>query len=84
MERLAAGTGGLMLWFDYHLRAATRDVEKGHNAAATRHLRLCQWVRPEQRDVLPRTGGDAGAARLAATALGLALLAGRVRRIGRR
>lgn len=40
-------------------------------------------VLPEQRDVLPRTGGDAGPARLAAGALALALMAGRVRR-GRR
>lgn len=44
--------GGALVWFHHHLRAATREVELGHNAAATRHLRLCQWVRPEQRDVL--------------------------------
>jgi hypothetical protein len=37
-------------------------------------------VLPEQRDVLPRTGGDAGMAHLATGALALALAAGRVRR----
>lgn len=49
-----AGTGvvSAAVWFNHHLKAAAREVEKGHNAAATRHLRLCQWVRPEQRDVL--------------------------------
>jgi tetratricopeptide (TPR) repeat protein len=51
-----AGVASAAVWFDYHLRAATREVEKGHNAAATRHLRLCQWVRPEQRDVLLLAG----------------------------
>jgi Flp pilus assembly protein TadD len=41
-----------VLWFDHHLRAAAREAARGHDAAAARHLRLCQWVRPEQRDVL--------------------------------
>ena len=49
---LGAAVGGLLLWFDYHLAAARREVQQGHNASAVRHLRSCQWVRPEQRDVL--------------------------------
>jgi hypothetical protein len=40
-------------------------------------------VQPEQREVLPRTGGGAGPARLAAGALAIALMTGRLRR-GRR
>ncbi len=40
-------------------------------------------VLPERRDVLPRTGDEGGTARLAAAALGLVALAGRVRRVRR-
>jgi tetratricopeptide (TPR) repeat protein len=44
--------GGLLAYFEYHLRVARREVDLGHNAVATRHLWSCRWVRPEQREVL--------------------------------
>ncbi len=43
---------GVWIWFDSHLRAARREVERGHNASATTHLRACQTIRPEHREVL--------------------------------
>ncbi len=43
---------GLWIWFESHLRSARNDLAKGHNSEAVRHLRACQRVRPEQREVL--------------------------------
>src|ERR1700716_1751523 len=39
---LGLAVAGLSLWIDYHLRAARREVERGHNAAAVRHLGACR------------------------------------------
>lgn len=43
---------GVRVWFDYHLRAARREVDRGHNAAALVHLQRCATVRPNDREVL--------------------------------
>jgi tetratricopeptide (TPR) repeat protein len=43
---------GLFLWFHSHLQDASEEVGQGHNAAAIRHLRNCQWLFPEHRKVL--------------------------------
>ncbi|OWK39753.1 tetratricopeptide repeat protein [Fimbriiglobus ruber] len=48
----AAAAAGFWGYFQYHLRAAREAVSLGHNAVATRHLRACQWVRPEDPEVL--------------------------------
>lgn len=47
---LAVGCG--WLWFTHHLRAARTELDRGHNAAAIRHLERCRLVRPEDRTVL--------------------------------
>jgi tetratricopeptide (TPR) repeat protein len=51
---IAVGLGviGIFLWADYHLRAARRALELGHNAVAIRHLRSCRLIRPDQPEVL--------------------------------
>jgi Flp pilus assembly protein TadD len=43
---------GFWLWFGHHLRLARVEAAQGHNAAALRHLRKCQFVNPEAREVL--------------------------------
>jgi tetratricopeptide (TPR) repeat protein len=43
---------GILLWSEYHLRAARRAVARGHNIAAVHHLRACRQVRPDDREVL--------------------------------
>jgi tetratricopeptide (TPR) repeat protein len=43
---------GLFFWFDYHLRAARRAVERDHNAAAVPHLQACLRHRPDHPEVL--------------------------------
>ena len=48
----ALGAGAAALWFRHHLNAARVEVERGHNAAATRHLQQCQRLLPEDPDVL--------------------------------
>lgn len=48
----AIAAGGLWIWFDYHLRAARSELARGHNSEAIRHLRQCQRVRSEHREVL--------------------------------
>ncbi|MCI0701378.1 MAG: tetratricopeptide repeat protein [Planctomycetia bacterium] len=47
-----ATSAGVWVWFDHHLRAARTELARGHNAAAARHLRQCQRVRPDDREVL--------------------------------
>src|SRR4051794_21911182 len=42
---VAAFVFGRFLWAEYHLRAARRAVERGHNPVAIRHLRVCREVR---------------------------------------
>jgi tetratricopeptide (TPR) repeat protein len=50
-----AGTGagllGLHLWGAYHYRAAGRDLERHHIAAAQEHLRACLWLWPTSAEV---------------------------------
>jgi tetratricopeptide (TPR) repeat protein len=43
---------GVWIWFEWHLNAARESLDAGHNSEAVRHLRSCQRIRPEQRDVL--------------------------------
>lgn len=43
---------GLWIWFEVHLRAARAELDKGHNSEAVRHLQACQWLLPENRQVL--------------------------------
>jgi tetratricopeptide (TPR) repeat protein len=55
ISALVAGllvAAGLWIWFDRHLHLARVELEKGHNTVAIRHLQLCQWLRPENREVL--------------------------------
>jgi predicted Zn-dependent protease len=40
------------VWFDHHLRAARTEVDRGHNAAAVRHLEKCRLIRADNREVL--------------------------------
>jgi Flp pilus assembly protein TadD len=40
------------LWFDHHLDAARAELAAGHNAAAMRHLRQCERLAPDAREVL--------------------------------
>jgi predicted Zn-dependent protease len=49
---LAAGVAGLFLWFDHHLAAARRAVERRHNGPAIEHLRACRRLRPDHPEVL--------------------------------
>ncbi len=51
---LAAGlaVAAVAVWFNYHLSAARREVEAGHNAAALKHLDACHSVDPEHRETL--------------------------------
>jgi tetratricopeptide (TPR) repeat protein len=39
-------------WSDYHLRAARREIDRGHNAAGFAHLESCRMVRPDHPEVL--------------------------------
>ena len=48
----ACAAAGLFLWFDYHLRAARRAAELGHNPVAIEHLRQCRRLRPDSPEVL--------------------------------
>lgn len=43
---------GIYIWADYHLRAARRDVERGHNTEAIRHLHAYREFRPDRAEVL--------------------------------
>ena len=38
--------------FQYHLRAARSELERGHNAASLRHLTWCRSIRPKERETL--------------------------------
>lgn len=49
---VAFGAAALWWWFDYHLRAARAEVDRGHNAAATAHLRACRRLRPDHPEAL--------------------------------
>jgi tetratricopeptide (TPR) repeat protein len=49
---LGIATFGLFFWSDYHLRAARRAVEFGHDAIAIRHLQAYRRVRPSYPDAL--------------------------------
>jgi tetratricopeptide (TPR) repeat protein len=49
---LAAAAVALAGIFQYHLRAARAELDRGHNAGALHHLEWCRWVRPGGRDVL--------------------------------
>ena len=49
---IGAAAIALLLVFEYHLRAARVELDRGHNVAALNHLDWCRWVRPSQRDVL--------------------------------
>jgi predicted Zn-dependent protease len=52
---VAAGTigaGSAWIWFAAHLRAARTELDRGHNAAAARHLDKCRHLYPDDRDVL--------------------------------
>ncbi len=48
----ACTTGGVWWWFGHHLRAARAELDRGHNAAAIRHLNRCSLIRPDDRTVL--------------------------------
>lgn len=58
------GAAGAYGWYHFHLSAARSAVERGHNAEAARHLRACQRVRPDDREVnlliarVARRGGE--------------------------
>ncbi len=39
-------------WSDYHLGAARREIDRGHNAAGFAHLHSCRMVRPDHPEVL--------------------------------
>src|SRR5262245_13725196 len=43
---------GLWLWARYHLGAARREVDLGHNAAALRHLRAARLLLEDQPEAL--------------------------------
>jgi tetratricopeptide (TPR) repeat protein len=49
---VAVGAIGIFVWADYHLRAARREVEQGHNLAAIGHLMQIRRLRPDQPEVL--------------------------------
>ena len=49
---LVFGGVALFLWFDYHLRAARRATEQGHNPVAIEHLLACRRLRPDSPEVL--------------------------------
>jgi tetratricopeptide (TPR) repeat protein len=49
---LLASAGGGFLWFEYHLRAARREMALGHNRPAIHHLRACRELRPNEPEVL--------------------------------
>jgi tetratricopeptide (TPR) repeat protein len=49
---LLTGAVALFFWSDYHLGAARREIERGHNAAALAHLNLCRMVRADHPEVL--------------------------------
>lgn len=48
----ATAATALWGWLGYNLRLARGEVERGHNAAATRYLASCRWVQPEHPEVL--------------------------------
>ena len=48
----AAAALGVWIWYDRHLREAKTELERGHHAAAARHLQQCHRVRSEGHDVL--------------------------------
>jgi hypothetical protein len=48
----ALGLVGLIFWINYHLRAARRAVDLGHNEPATYHLKACLRFGRDQREVL--------------------------------
>ncbi|AMV25651.1 tetratricopeptide repeat protein [Gemmata sp. SH-PL17] len=60
--------GGAWFWFTNNLRAAERAADRWHNAEAAGRLRHCQWLWPDQREVLvlsariARRTGDAASA----------------------
>jgi len=49
---LAVGAVAAFFWSDYHLNAARREIDRGHNAAGIAHLKLCRMVRADHPDVL--------------------------------
>ncbi|MFO0796224.1 MAG: tetratricopeptide repeat protein [Gemmataceae bacterium] len=49
---VALAAGGTWGWFEYHLRAARREVERGHNGAARRHLDACHSLAVPHRELL--------------------------------
>ncbi len=49
---LLAGLAAPQLWAQYHLRAARAEVDRGHNAAAGRHLRAVRTIHPDNREAL--------------------------------
>ena len=48
---------GPRVWADYHLRAATRELDRHHPGAARAHLDRVLRVRPESADVHRLAGG---------------------------
>lgn len=48
----ASAIAGIMLWTDFHLRAARQAVERGHNAEAVGHLMRCRQFRPNHPEVI--------------------------------
>ncbi len=48
---ISAGVAAFF-WSDYHLSAARREIDRGHNAAGFAHLESCRRVRPDQPEVL--------------------------------
>lgn len=52
LSSVLIGAAAVWGWFGYHLRSARAEVDRGHNAAASAHLRACRWVRPDHPEVL--------------------------------
>jgi tetratricopeptide (TPR) repeat protein len=49
---LAIGAVTAFVWSDYHLSAARREIDRGHNAAGFAHLMCCRKIRADHPEVL--------------------------------
>jgi tetratricopeptide (TPR) repeat protein len=49
---VATFLSGRFIWAEYHLRAARRAVERGHNPVAIQHLKALRRARPDDPEVL--------------------------------
>lgn len=48
----ALAAAGTWAWYDHHLSAARREVERGHNGTARRHLDACHRLSYPHRELL--------------------------------